>query len=85
MKSNTACKKNQHNGSKPQTPISKTGKTFIPDQPGRTSKQKQRGTLVLNLLTYCYKKRKQKQSKTNKTRRPYLMEKEAETETRTIK
>ena len=85
MKTGTVCKNGQHNGPKIETPISKIGKTFIPDQLGRTSKQKRRGTLVLNLLTYCYKKRKQKRSKINKTGRPYLMEKEAQTETRTIK
>ena len=60
---------------KNSNPQPKKGKMFIPNQPGRTNKQKWRGTLVLNLLTYNYKKQKLKWSENNKMGRSYLMAK----------
>lgn len=70
---------------KTPNPHSMTGKMFIPDQLDITNKQKQRGTLVLSLLTNCYQEQKLKRSKNKKMGKPYLTAKRAETENNTIK
>ena len=74
------CKNDQHNGAKPQTLILKNREMFILAQPGRTNIQKWRGTLVLSLQTNGYQKQKLKQSRNNKTGKPYLTAKRAKRE-----
>jgi hypothetical protein len=80
MESDTVCKNGQHNGAKSQTLIPKNRKMFIPAQPGRTSIQKRRGTLVLSLQTNGYQKQNLKRSRNNKTGKPYLTAKRAKQE-----
>ena len=84
MKSKTVCKNGQHNGSKTQSPISKNRKNVHIQPTGQNQHTEMEGNTSSQPPNILLQETKAG-SKTNKKGRPYLMEKEAETETCTIK